>query len=112
VILSTRGSAQVWWESMDGTVLGVARSAASFAPEEPRDLVTLLERFAGSPEWDDKAALMERYEQHNAEVRATVPPELLVDWRARDGWEPICRALGVSVPDEPFPWSNRREDWR
>jgi thiamine-monophosphate kinase len=43
---------------------------------------------------------------------STVPPERLVDWRARDGWEPICRALGVSVPDEPFPWSNRREDWR
>lgn len=112
VILSTRGSSRVWWESMDATVLSVARAAASFAAEEPRDLLRLLERFAGSPRWDDKAALMERYEQHNAEVRATVPPERLVDWRARDGWEPICRALGVSVPDEPFPWTNRREDWR
>ncbi|MGZ4131559.1 MAG: sulfotransferase family protein [Actinomycetota bacterium] len=111
VILSTRDSAQVWWESMDATVLGVARQAASFAPGEPRDLVTLLERFVGSAEWDHPAALMDGYERHNAEVRASVPSERLVDWRAEDGWEPICRALGVRTPDEQFPWTNRREDW-
>jgi hypothetical protein len=111
VILSTRRSAQLWWESLDATVLSVARLAASLAPDEPRDLVTLLERFTGSSNWDDPPALMERYERHNAEVRASVPPERLVDWRAEDGWEPICRALGVRAPDEPFPWTNRREDW-
>jgi sulfotransferase family protein len=111
VILSTRDSATVWWESMDATVLGIARSAASFTRGEPRDLVTLLERFAGSSDWDDAITLMERYEGHNSEVRSIVPPERLVDWRARDGWRPICDALGVSIPDEPFPWTNRREDW-
>ena len=28
-----------------------------------------------------------------------------------DGWEPLCRALGVPVPDEPFPRVNTREEF-
>ncbi|MFF0374089.1 sulfotransferase [Actinoplanes missouriensis] len=26
----------------------------------------------------------------------------------REGWAPLCRALGVTEPDEPFPHLNRR----
>jgi hypothetical protein len=33
------------------------------------------------------------------------------DWRAADGWTPLCAALGVPVPDEPFPRVNTREDF-
>ena len=36
----------------------------------------------------------------------------LVEWRASEGWDPLAAALGVPVPDEAFPWNNRRENWR
>lgn len=27
-------------------------------------------------------------------------------YRVEEGWEPLCRFLGVAVPDEPFPRVN------
>ena len=39
-------------------------------------------------------------------------PARLVEWQPGDGWEPICAALGVAVPDEPFPHENTTADFR
>ncbi|MGH2542449.1 MAG: sulfotransferase [Ardenticatenaceae bacterium] len=55
--------------------------------------------------------MMAAYQRHNAGVRQSVPRHRLLEWRAAEGWAPICRALGVPVPDLPFPWVNRRSDW-
>src|SRR3546814_8179747 len=49
-------------------------------------------------------------EAWNADVRATAPADRLVIWQTGDGWEPICDALGLPVPDEPFP--HRSEERR
>lgn len=56
-------------------------------------------------------ARMAAYDRHNAEVREGVPPQRLLDWQATEGWEPLCWALGVAVPDRPFPWTNKRDEW-
>jgi hypothetical protein len=61
---------------------------------------------------DDKAAVIDAYDRHNADVRATADPARLVDWVTGDGWEPICAALGVPVPDEPFPHVNTTDEFR
>lgn len=111
VLLSTRDSAETWWESMDATVLPVARMALAPGWNEGTHLVDLLVRFTGTTAWDDPAILMAAYEHHNAEVRATIPAQRLLEWRAAQGWQPICRALDRPVPDFPFPWTNKREDW-
>jgi hypothetical protein len=111
VLLSLRDSAETWWQSANATILPVARSALAPGWNEGRGLLDLLERFTGSKAWDDPATLQAAYERHNAAVRATIPPHRLLEWHAREGWEPICRALAVPVPDQPFPWTNRREDW-
>jgi hypothetical protein len=36
----------------------------------------------------------------------------LLEWTPGDGWEPICNALGVPVPVEPFPHVNTTDDFR
>ena len=54
---------------------------------------------------------MAAYERNNELVRQTVPPHRLLEWSASEGWEPICKALVIEVPDRLFPWINRREDW-
>ena len=72
----------------------------------------MLERFAGTSDWDDRSVLGAAHDRWVAEVRATVPSGRLVEWPTGAGWEPLCAALGVPVPDEPFPVTNRREDWR
>ena len=43
------------------------------------------------------------YERHVASVRGKVPPERLLEFNVKDGWEPLCEFLGLPVPDIPFP---------
>ena len=111
VLLSVRDTAEAWWHSADETILPFARM--SLAPDwnEGRGFLALLERFTGTKRWDDPATMMAAYKRHNAEVRESVPRHRLLEWRAAEGWAPLCRALGVPVPDLPFPWINRRSDW-
>ncbi|AYY12315.1 hypothetical protein EF847_05930 [Actinobacteria bacterium YIM 96077] len=112
VILSQRESAQEWYESVAATLLPVSRMAvANRWTGDGCGLTELLERFAGSEQWDDSERLTKAYDQHLAAVRESVPAERLVEWKPQDGWEPICQALGVEVPDKPFPWLNPRSDW-
>jgi hypothetical protein len=103
VILSMRDSAEVWWRSLDEMVLTYARQCLDADWKEGRDLVVLLEWFTGTRQWDDPALLQAAYERHNAAVRTTVPARQLLEWRADDGWRPLCLALELPEPDAPFP---------
>lgn len=57
----------------------------------------------GSFEHDHVVA---RFNAHNAEVIATVPPDQLLVFEVKDGWEPLCKFLGAPIPNEPFPHEN------
>jgi hypothetical protein len=110
ILLSTRDS-EAWWKSCDDTIFQVFRSADEKMPPEWTAMVKeMFRQFAGGPL--DKANAVAAYERHNEHVRATAPPDRLLDWHPGDGWEPICHALGVAVPDEPFPHVNSTEEFR
>jgi hypothetical protein len=64
------------------------------------------------PEWPEREAMIDAYERHNERVRERIPPERLVEWRPGDGWAPLCAALGVAVPDEPFPHVNTTAEFQ
>ncbi|TMK82221.1 MAG: sulfotransferase family protein, partial [Actinobacteria bacterium] len=36
----------------------------------------------------------------------------LLEWQPGDGWAPLCEALGVAVPDDPFPHVNSTAEFR
>jgi Sulfotransferase domain len=114
VLLSTRSSAQAWWKSADDTIFAVTRRGA---PDDPMmraqmQMITGLFERRFTPEWNDGAAARDAYDAHNAEVRANVPRERLVEWQPGDGWEPICTALALPVPDVPFPHVNTTDEFR
>ena len=48
------------------------------------------------------------FRRHNQYVIDTCPPRRLTVWTAVQGWAPLCRALDVAEPDEPFPHLNPR----
>jgi len=108
VLLSTRDSAETWWGSADATIFaGIDR-----APEGSfREMVQAMFASRFTPDVRDKAASIAAYERHNAEVRRRVPKSRLLEYQPGDGWEPLCRALGVPVPGEPYPHTNTREEW-
>lgn len=57
--------------------------------------------FAGNHQ--DRAWLIDAFNRYNEGVRSNVPPERLLVWEVKEGWEPLCRFLEVDVPDAPFP---------
>lgn len=65
--------------------------------------------FAGSHETLEQLA--QRMGEFNEEVKRTVPAERLLVWEPKDGWEPLCAALDVPVPDEPVPHVNDSEEF-
>lgn len=51
------------------------------------------------------------YRANNAKVRTTIPSGRLLVITPADGWAPLCKFLGVAVPDTPFPKSNARDEF-
>ncbi|WP_237102896.1 sulfotransferase family protein [Nonomuraea sp. MG754425] len=54
----------------------------------------------------NEEAAVAAFERHTAAVQAALPPERLLVFDVREGWEPLCRFLGADVPGEPFPHLN------
>jgi hypothetical protein len=58
----------------------------------------------------DHDRLIESFNKHIETVKAVVPPERLLIYRVKQGWQPLCRFLGLTIPDEPFPHANREQE--
>ena len=112
VLLSVREDAEQWWTSASRTIFEVMNSPVVEAFPDWGEMVGDLMRLRFTDRTDDRQAAIAAYEAHNAAVRGEVPRERLVEWQPRDGWQPLCAALGVPVPDEPFPKVNSTEDFR
>jgi len=115
VLLSSRATPEEWWASMEKTIVNAL--TVDLPPENEgmaahRAMVIDLFARRFTPDWRDAGAAMAAYERHNEQVRSETPGERLVDWQPGDGWAPICAALGVAVPPEPFPHENRSAEFQ
>jgi hypothetical protein len=111
VLLSTRQDADAWWKSASATIVpAISRMTEEPAPLEAMLFELLATRF--TPDWKDHDASVAAYRHHNEQVRARVPRDRLVEWQPGDAWGPICQALGVAEPDEPFPHINTTAEFR
>ena len=57
-------------------------------------------------DWRDRAALRRGFAAHDAHVRGVVPAPRRLEFRAGDGWAPLCAFLGRPIPDGPYPHAN------
>jgi len=110
VILTVRDP-QRWYSSVEQTILPAA-TRLDPADDEPaavasRDMVeaTVLKgTFDGR--LADREHAIRAFEEHNEEVRRTVPAGRLLAFQVADGWAPLCAFLDRPVPDAPFPRLN------
>ena len=112
VLLSVRAPAD-WWASADRTIFEIARRGPGDDPTGAawyRMATTMLDQF--TRDLDDEATTTGAYLRHNDAVRAAVPSARLLEWHPGDGWEPICAALDLPVPDASFPHVNSTAEFR
>ena len=110
-VLLSRRDADRWYDSVMNTIYPVMKQGLpARAPKLLREFhemvyALIVERTFGG-RLEDRAHAKRVYEEHNRVVIESVPPERLLVYEPGDGWEPVCRFLGVPVPDAEFPRLN------
>ena len=114
VLLSHRGDAETWWRSANVTVWESLRRNLDEPSEDSEVWSELSKAMLASfaSRWREPEMAMQAYDRHLQEVRATIAPERLFEYVPGDGWGPVCAALGVPEPDQPFPNLNSTADYR
>lgn len=113
ILLSVRDP-DAWWKSASSTIFR-AMASTYFVPNAPDDGWTRMARGMMSsftPKWQEGAAAKAAYLAHNEEVRSAAPADRFIEWHPGDGWEPICAALGLAVPQQSFPTLNTTAEAR
>jgi len=113
VILSLRDP-KSWFKSVSNTIMGAMKKPDAnaggvvlpgiFGPK------LIGERTFGFDFSEEH--MIDVYERHNAEVKRTIPANRLLVFEAKDGWEPLCKFLGVKAPEVPYPAMNSTEEFQ
>lgn len=115
LILHSERPAEAWFRSADRTIFEPFKKPRSEWPEPGTDdwwemAVAMFEEF--TPDFLDHDPAVAAVDAWNADVRASAPADRLLIWQTGDGWDPICDALGLPVPDAAFPHTNTTEEFR
>jgi hypothetical protein len=109
VVLSVR-DADEWFDSVQATIAPFVAARGTHPAAHPNAIAEMAHQMIVEQVFDgrisDRAHATRIFRDHIAEVQAEVPAERLLTFDARDGWAPLCRFLGVAVPDAPFPKTN------
>jgi hypothetical protein len=110
-VLHTVRDPDKWFESTQATI---------FAPQSPAGTAerdSLQGRFFASvtgpirEHLGDRAFMTDYFRRHTEAVKAAIPAERLLVYEVGEGWDRLCRFLGVPVPDQPYPSENSRADF-
>jgi hypothetical protein len=114
-VVHTERPEDEWWASFNGTIGKFFTLRATLALPPPvaaifatMDRLIVQGTFGGRL---DRDGAIRAYRRNNEQVRDTVPAENLLVFTPADGWQPLCRFLGVPVPATPFPRSNARDEF-
>ena len=108
VILSTRDAA-AWYESTQETILGPTWWDFTMQGTFGTMVEATIGRYFDG-KVHDRRHMLERFHEHVAAVRAAVPPERLLVFEAKQGWQPLCAFLGLPEPREPYPHANSEDE--
>jgi hypothetical protein len=119
VILSVR-EPDAWFDSVQATIAPFLAARGKHGDPHVNAIAEMAYKTIVVPLFDDRLSERDHairvFENHIAEVQATIPAERLLTFDLREGWEPLCAFLCVDVPDMPFPKTNsskqfKEEEW-
>ena len=110
-VLHTVRDPDKWFDSTQATI---------FAPQAQArtDGESVRERFFASfmgpmrGHLDDRAFMTDHFRKHTEAVKAAIPAERLLVFEVGEGWDRLCKFLGVPVPAEPYPSENSTAEFQ
>ena len=113
-VIHTERPEEEWWASYSKTIgkFFALRETMPLPPPiaaifETMDKLLIKDVFGGL----DRESSIKAYRRNNAKVREVIPADRLLVFTPADGWEPLCRFLGVATPAGDFPRSNARDEF-
>lgn len=113
VVLSVRDPKK-WLASMNETILKLMKEVFTNGPDEMRKGFRFIEAIIYEQTFHhrfDDDSILSAYARHIENVTRDIPADRLLVFDVAEGWEPLCKFLGVAVPETPFPRSNSREEF-
>jgi len=122
VVLLTVREPEGWVRSMKNTICKIIMMHSTFPgylylwlfPELKRMLFDYLLNqtlFRNTIDSVNNGKGVEYFEKHVAYIKATVPAERLLVFNVNEGWKPLCDALKLPIPMQPFPNVNDSKDF-
>lgn len=113
IIVLSKRDAEKWYTSASNTIFPSIHEARD--SEEGRawqEMIFAMMENTFTRDLMNKDTVIAEFEKHNAHVIASAPANRLVVWEATDGWEPLCSALNLPIPSQPFPKANTTEEFQ
>ena len=115
IILSVR-DADCWYESIMNTIYPYSKQLLK--SEDPQ--LRYSGKWAFEIIWDrifdgrlnEREHVIDIFNQHNRSVINETPPEKLLVFEAKDGWEPLCDFLRVPIPNTHYPHTNSTQQFK
>ena len=121
-ILTTRENSEIWFRSWQSLTKSITRSMhlggyffhtlrlysryLRWAYAVVNNDTSYLTSFFPKEE-NIKENAIATYEEHNRRVREVIPPDQLLEYSVKEGWDPLCKFLEIEeCPVTPFPKSN------
>ena len=113
-----------FYKSCQNTILAVKQAAMAGGLEQDANreppspvLWEVIEKLIWQGDFqgrfEDKEWVRQMYYDRIETIKQEVPSDRLIVWElGKDGWEPLADALGVPVPDEPFPHLHDTNEFR
>jgi len=104
---------EAWCVSFSNTSYPLIEATGRASPEERPflDMCTAVVTKTGFRIPSTRDEIRAAFDQHAAAVKATIPPDRLLVFDVREGWDPLCAYLGVPIPEADFPRTNNTEEF-
>ena len=115
VILTVRDP-ESWYTSFSRTIyravhLPITEDMSEEDRLHRRTIFQMIDEETFSGKSGEKDHVIDVFNRRIAEVIDFIPPQRLLIYDVTEGWEPLCRFLGVSVPKTPFPRTNSTREF-
>lgn len=114
VILTLR-DLNTWYDSCQATIFNIMKAPPEVIPPHMAHVARVARKLVLENTFDgrldDREHCIAVHQAHIDEVKRKIPPERLLVFEVKQGWDPLCKFLGVPVPTTPFPRVNERENF-